>query len=222
MRFIIEFDGPLFEVAAVHFFTHRAVAAEVGWSSLDEATFRRLIRTKGRDADVLSGATAAKVAEYNRCFAKQVESDSTVAKCRPQAAVREAMSALALQGSCCCVTLGSNLSARRGLLDQYGIRGLFEGVEQVDPDPRRRPGQLQVLAAGDKRAIVVAATDSLIRAAGGAELFCVGLACGLCGLTRLYQAGPSVVCKTLGDLVSSLETGATDLIRAGLLPPPLG
>ena len=222
MRFIIELDGPIFDVMPMRYVAHRAVAAEVGWSRLDEATFRRLIRTKGRDADLLPGAADVKVAEYHRRFAEYAESDASVGTCETQPGVAAAVRALAECGSCCAVTLGSNVSARRALLDRAGLARFLERTERLAPDPRRRPAELRGLSADDDRTIVVAATASLVRAVGRAELFGVGLSCGTTAIARLHQAGADIVYKALEDVVVALEAGAKDLIRAGLLPPPLG
>ena len=221
MRFIIELDGPIFDVMPVRYVAHRAVAAEVGWSRLDEATFRRRMRTKGRDADILPGATNAKVAEYDRRFAVYAESDASVGTCQTQPGVAAAVRAMVEYGPCCAVTLGSNVSARRALLDRAGLAQFLERTESLDTDPRRRPAELRTLSAGDDRTIVVAATASLVRSVGGAELFGVGLSCGTTAIARLHQAGADIVYKELQDIVVSLKTGAKDLIRAGLLPPPL-
>ena len=94
-------------------------------------------------------------------------------------------------------------------------------VQALDADPRRRPGALKVLAEGDRRAIVIASGEGVLRAAGGAELFAVGMDTGLVSKKRLFQAGAAVVYSGFGDLIDSLKVGCPDLVQAGLLPLPM-
>ena len=66
MKIILEFDGPVFDPAPVYYAAHQAASGDVGWSRLDQATFWRLLRTKGRQADFLPGAKPVKIAEYQK------------------------------------------------------------------------------------------------------------------------------------------------------------
>lgn len=93
----------------------------------------------------------------------------------------------------------------------------LEGMES-GADPRRRPAELRVLAAGERRVVVAAASDALIRAAREAGFFALGISNGPCSTARLQQAGADVVYKSLEELADSIETGGADLIRAGLPP----
>ena len=95
-------------------------------------------------------------------------------------------------------------------------------VETIDSDPRRRPAELRVLSQGDPRTVVVASDDSIIRAAGTAELFAVGVAGGSCSVDRLHAAGADIVYRDVDGLIDSLRGGASDMIRAGLLPAARG
>ncbi len=221
VRIIIEFDGPVFDPAPVYYAAHQAAATDVGWSRLDQATFRRLMRTKGRQADFLPGAKPAKIAAYDRRFAEHIESDAFIAAYGPQPEVRETLAQLARIASCSLMTAGSNLKGRGVALEKHGLAGLAERFEGVESDPRRRPAQLRRLGEGDPRTLVAAATDSLIRSAVEAELFAVGIASGGCSVARLHQAGASLVYKALHELAESFRNGAADLIGAGLLPPSL-
>jgi len=221
VRIIIEFDGPVFDPAPLYYAAHQAAATDVGWSRLDRATFRRLMRTKGKQADFLPGAKPAKIAEYDRRFAEHIESDALLAPYGPQLEVRETLAQLARIASCSLMTAGSNVDGRRVALEKHGLAGFSERFEGVESDPRGRPAQLRRLSEGDRRTLVAAATDSLIRSAVEAELFAVGIASGGCSVARLHQAGANVVYKELHELATSLRSGAADLIGAGLLPPSL-
>jgi len=221
VRIIIEFDGPVFDPAPVYYAAHVAAATDVGWSRLDQATFRRLMRTKGRQADFLPGAKPAKIGEYERRFAEHIESDALLAPYGPQPEVRETLAQLARIASCSLMTAGSNVDGRRVALEKHGLAAFSERFEGVESDPRRRPAQLRRLGEGDPRTLVAAATDSLIRSAVEAELFAVGIASGGCSVARLHQAGANVVYKELHELATSLRNGAADLIGAGLLPMAL-
>jgi phosphoglycolate phosphatase-like HAD superfamily hydrolase len=222
VRFIIEFDGVVFDVAEAWYATHAAATQAVGWSRLDQATLWRLIRTKGREADVLSGAKPVKFNEYWAKFDEQLETDDVLAKSVPQEGIGETLSTLARHGSMMLLTLGGNQIARRELLERNGLVRFFSQLVRLNADPRRRPAELRALTAGDPRTIVVAASDALIRSAGSAELISVGVSSGACNATRLHQAGAGLVYKDLSELADSLVAGGYDLVRAGLLPRSLG
>ena len=221
MRFIIEFDGPVFDPSSVYYAAHQAAAADVGWSRLDQATFWRLLRTKGRQADLLPGAKPVKIAEYQKRFDDHLDSDALVASYQPQPDIRDPLLLLARSGSCCLITLGSNLAGRRTVLERHGLAGLFTRFDGLETDPRRRPAVLRRLGEADPRTLVVAAADALIRSAGEAGMICVGIAAGPCSAARLHQAGASVVYKALHELSASIRDGAADLVQAGLLPRSL-
>ena len=221
MRLIIEFDGSVFDPATVYYAAHQAAIAEVGWSRLDQATFWRLLRTKGRQADLLPGAKPVKIAEYEKRFDTCLESDALVASYQPQPDIRDTLMQLARFGACSLITLGSNLAGRRMVLEKHGLAGLFARFDGMEADPRRRPAELRRLCEADARTLVVAASDSLIRSAGEAETLSVGIAAGPCSVTRLHQAGADVVYKALHELSASIRDGAADLVQAGLLPRSL-
>lgn len=221
MRIIIEFDGPVFDPSSVYYAAHKAAAAEVGWSHLDQATFRRLLRTKGRQADLLPGAKPVKIAEYEKRFDAHLESDALLASYQPQPDIRDTLAQLTRGASCCLITLGSNVAGRRTVLEKHGLAGLFARFDRLEADPRRRPAQLRQLCEADPRSLLVAASDALIRSAGESGTLSVGIASGPCSIARLHQAGASVVYKALQELSASIRDGAADLVRAGLLPRSL-
>ena len=221
MKLIIEIEGALVDVAPTHYEVHRRVAAEVGWARLDQATFWRLTRTKGREANLLPGARPVKLKEYHRRFEQCLESDEVLARLGPRARAEEILRDLGRYGELCLITLGSNVEARRRVLERAGLLQHVKQTAALDPDPRLRAGELRAMAGGDPRTVVAATTDPLIRAAGQAGLFTVGVACGACAAPRLERAGADIVYGELRELVQSLTSGAPDLVRAGLLPAPL-
>lgn len=218
---IIEVDGPLLDVAPVQYAAHQAAARTVGWSSLDQGTFWRLMRTKGREAIFLPGARPAKLTEYQTRFTEALETDSVWDPCKCHAGIEAVSKNL---GGCCktfYVTLGSNSGARLAVLR----RGRFAGdpleVLPLSSDPRRRPAELKLLIAGCSHSIVVASSDSLIRAAGSAELLSAGISSGPCTPARLQQAGADVVYDSIAAFAAALAERSPDLIRAGLPPEAL-
>lgn len=220
MRFVVQLDGVVFELADAFYEAHRRAAHEVGWSTLDQRTFWRMTRKQGHDADFLRGAKPTKQKTYTARFVELLESDDVVTHLRPHDGVQALIGGLRSRGPVVGVTLGTNVDRRRAILDEFGLGGSFTEVHALDPDPRRRPGQLRVLTDSDARTVAVAATDVMVRSASSAELFTVGIASGDCSEERLHQAGATIVYRTLAQLVESLQTGGQDLIRAGLLPPP--
>lgn len=222
MRFLIEFDGPIVDVASVYFKTYYAVAGEIGWSRLDQATYWRLLRTKGKQAEILPGAKPSKREQFQGLFDRRIEADEAVQQLVPRPGVVEAIRAIARHGPCKAITLGTNAEARRTVLEKAKLVPTISELQPISPDVRRRPSELKILAENDRRAIIIASSDSLARAAREAEIFVVGMSCGVCTAARLHQAGVDVVYTDWADLQSSLATGAKDLIQAGLLPASLG
>ena len=222
MTFLIEFDGPIIDLRSVYYQVYREVAAEVGWSRLDPDTYWRLIRTRGREAVVLPGAKPVKVKAFWTRFDQRVEEDSVIAGHELLPGVEDALEMIARHGRCTLVSIGSNIAARRRLAGEMRLANTLARMERLDPDPRRRPGELRVLAGGDQRDLVVAGTDALARSAGQAKLLTVGISSGSCTAARLHRAGADIVYSGLDELVESLRSGAKDLIQAGLLPPPFG
>lgn len=218
---IVESDGVLVGQQTAWHAAHVAAAQAVGWSSLDLGTFWRLIRTKGRQADLLPAAKPGKVADYWARFDQLIESDEFVKRLTIHDDVVEPLRGLRRHGQVQAVTLGSNLAVRRSLLEAAGIGPLIGAFEKLDPDPRRRPVEIKHLVRAEPRRLLVAASDALIRSAGAAEILCVGIPGGTCTESRLHQAGAGVVYKELNELRASLDAGAADLIRAGLLPRSL-
>lgn len=221
MRFLIEFDGPIVDLAAAYFKTYHVVAGEIGWSRLDRATYWRLLRTRGKQADILPGAKPSKREQFQALFDQRIESDEAVRQFTIRPGVAEAIRAITRHGPCRAVTLGTNVDARRAVLETGKLIPLLSELHPISPDPRRRPVELKALTENDRRAIVVAASDTLARSAREADIFVVGLSCGACAPARLHQAGADVVYADWSELQSSLATGAKDLIQAGLLPASL-
>ncbi len=221
MNIVLEFDGVIADQQEAWYAAHAAATQAVGWSKLDSATFRRLIRTKGRDADLLPAAKPIKLTEYWARFDQIVESDEGIAKITIDEEVTATIMALSRHGDLRLVTLGTNLAARQKFLAKHNLTRLFKQFEKLDPDPRRRPAELKLLAKASPRTLVVCSGDALVRSAGSAELITVGISSGNCTGPRLHQAGASVVYKELSELTQSLQAGAHDLIQAGLLPRSL-
>lgn len=221
MMIIIELDGVIIDLRAVHYQVYREVAAEVGWSRLDQVTYWRLIRTGGREAVVLPGARPGKVKAFWTLFDQRVEQDDAVARHVPHPQIDDALKTIARYGRCCLITIGSNLAARKRLVDRMDLADTPMQMERLDTDPRRRPAELRMLGGSDRRVLVVAGTDVVARSAGQAELLAVGVSSGSCAPARLHRAGADIVYSGLHELAESLQSGAKDLVQAGLLPSAL-
>lgn len=218
MRFLLEFDGGMFDGGAAWYQAHVEVAAAVGWSKLDKKTFRRVLRKEGWAGDFLHGAAPPKLADYHKQFAERLESPEIIGLCRPWQGMAAMLAALSRYGSIRVITQGSNVAAREHALKRANLLDMADPVAMLNADPRRRGGELRILAENDERSIVAACSDSIIRAADAAELFTVGLSCGPCNAARLHQAGARIVYEDLKSLTDSLASGAADLVRAGMLP----
>jgi phosphoglycolate phosphatase-like HAD superfamily hydrolase len=216
VRLIIDFDGPLFDVAAACYAAYQQAAGTVGWSRLPQAEFWRLLRTKGREANVLPGSKPQKLKEYLAHYDTASETDACQGLAAARPGVAETLNRLTRKNPAAAVTLGTNVAARRQSLQKAGLTPLFDACEALSPDLRKRPAELRALSGGRQRTVIVAGSDVLVRTARDAELFCVGVAAGPCAVARLHQAGADVVYKSLEELADCFDAGAEDLIRAGL------
>ncbi len=221
MQLIVELEGPIFDVKAAYYGAHRDTAEAVGWSRLDSSTFWRKTRKEGRDANLLPGAKPLKLEEYYRRFQERIEQDDIIGDCEVWDDGAETIGALGRRATVRLFTLGSNLDARTRLLEQCGMGPAFPLIG-LDADPRRRVAEVKALAASDARTLVAAGSDAAIRASSGAGVVCAGLSCGPCMGDRLHRSGADLVYRELSELLASLNSGAHDLIRAGLLPLSLG
>lgn len=222
MNFIVEIDGPVLDVAPAWYRAHREAAAKVGWAALDRPTFWRLTRKQGREANLLRGAKPVKIKAYHAEFDERLEADETVAPCEPHEAIGRVLASLASKGTVRLVTLGYNVDARRAILERHDLMRSVDCFERLTADPRKRPGELRTLAAGDPRSLVVASGESLIRAAGEADVSVVGVPRGPCSVDRLHRAGADVMFTDLDDVWQAIAEGSEKLDRAGLLPPAIG
>lgn len=221
MNFIVEIDGPVLDVAPAWYRAHREAAAKVGWAALDRPTFWRLTRKQGREANLLRGAKPVKIKAYHSDFDERLETDEIVATCEPQDEIDRVLASLASKGSIRLVTLGSNVEARRAILERHDLMRCVERFERLTDDPRKRPSELRILVAGEPRSLVVASSDSLMRAAGEVGVAMVGVPRGACSVDRLHRAGADVMFTDLDDAWAAIAEGSEELERAGLLPSPL-
>jgi len=219
---MLEWDGVLADVMAGYHRAHVQCAAKAGWSALDAARFRAAMRKQGLEAHVLPGAPPLKVKQYAADFTLALASDDLLLATPLHESVPVALRAIARHADLLWLSLGANLASRKHVLQKAGIDGLFKQSVAIDPDPRRRPAQLRTLAGSEKRVIAAASTEPLLRAAGSAEIIAVGFSTGASSSARLQQAGADIVYGDLQDLAETLPRGAPDLVRAGLLPLPLG
>ncbi|UCF34276.1 MAG: HAD family hydrolase [Phycisphaerales bacterium] len=220
MRFIIEFEGVLVEVADAWYEAFSRAVRDVGWSKLEKNTFWRLMRAKGLEGNYLPGARPIKNKTFSRRFMEHIESDDVVSLYQPRPEIVGVLRSLRTHGPCSVITRGISIEKRDEVLERAGLRPYFEQAEAINTDPRKQPGELKALSQGDERTVAAASSDAVIRAAREAELFAAGVSSGACNEVRLQRAGADIVYRKLGELADSLARGATDLIRAGLLPPP--
>ena len=216
MQTIIEVDGVLLDLRSAYYVAHRKAAEEVGWAHLSEAEFWSTLRKHGHTAPVLRGAKPIKQAQYADAFAQRLESEEALAELRAQPAAVQLLRILRGDRRLSLVTLGQNIAARQAALDRAGLRGHDAGLTTLNADPRRRAGELSALGGGDSRAIVVAASDVLLRAAGSANLMGIGVSSGACAPNRLHQAGASVVFPDAAALVEAILAGSAQLARVGI------
>lgn len=222
MRILIELEGPLLDVAGAYYEAHKSSTAAVGWSTLDQVTFWRLTRTGAPDAKLVPSARPGKCTQYRAEFEAQLRAAGFRELCALHAGSRDVMVSVARHGSLQVITLLPAGESTAALLGRERLMPPIEGVAELPSDPRARPGAIRELVRGERRAIVAASSETIIRAAREAEVLAVGLSNGPCTSARLHQAGADVVYAALGELASSLSSGAKDLIQAGLLPASLG
>ncbi len=222
MKIIVELDGVIFDALAAQYRAHQAGTKAVGWSCLDENRFRRAIRKQGLLTDLLPGASAMKAKQYASFIQQALETDQALSALAPVSGIVEHIKRILRHATLIGVSVGANIAARRESLKRCQLSDHFQVVEQLSVEPKRRPVELKMLAGDERRCVVLAASDMLMRSAGSAELIAVGLSTGICSSKRLFQGGADLVYTSLEEFAESLEGGAPDLVRAGLMPLSLG
>lgn len=176
------------------------------------------------------------MAAYEKLFSQRLDEDELIATLTPHEGAMDALRTLSDNGSVCFVTSGSNRGCELAgpacwsvgpTSRSKAMTGFLKAPDTVEvhalsTEVDKRPGELRILAGADERCLVVASTDTLLRTAELAGVFSVGISSGVCSAPRLHQSGADVVYPGITDLADSISGGAGDLIRAGLLPAPLG
>lgn len=222
IRFTIQFDGVIADISEALYAAHVAAATNVGWSKLDRERFRHALRTKGTQGNYLPGAKPLKLTDYHARFADILDTDESIGLYRPVEGLGDTMRRLLRAGGCTFVTLGANVDARtHRMAALLGSFGDFK-LHGLTADPRQRPGELASLAGDRRRSVVLASSDTLIRAAGQVDLITVGIAGGDCSMKRLKQAGCDLAYHSLADFAEDVANGAGDLASAGVLLGAVG
>lgn len=221
MQTILELDGLVFDITQALYQAHATAAGELGWSKLDPATFRRLLRTKGAAADFLRGAPNKKAEAYAERFAELARSGEILGSAPVRDGLGDALRRLRREGAVIGVTASEALDQWRASFEAAPFAGDFSEFLPLAPDPRRRPVELKALAAGDRRTVVAAATEVLCRSADAAGCLCVGIPLADATGPRLQRAGADLIVGGLDELAEMVGKGAPELVRAGL-PPVAG
>lgn len=220
MQTILELDGLVFDIGDALHKAHATAVAELGWSKLDPATFRRLLRTKGPAADFLRGAPHKKAEAYAERFSELARSAEILGTAPLRDGLGDALRRLRREGAVIGVTAGEALGSWRPALEGARWGGDFSELLPLSTDPRRRPVELKALAAGDRRTLVVAATEVLCRSSDAAGCVCAGIPVADATGPRLQRAGADLIVGGLEELAEMVGRGASELVRAGL--PPVG
>ncbi|MCK4660229.1 MAG: HAD family hydrolase [Phycisphaerae bacterium] len=220
VRIIIEMDGPIIDVEPIYWAAYSRVVGELGLARKEQAVFWRALRRGSGVGDMLAGAKPRHIQQFREALPQALEHDECLAAGRAWQDVAKELNALHVgQHVLGLVTLGSNARARQKLLDEHDLSVHFTRMVRLADDPFRRLAQLEELAEDHRRVLVAAGSETLVKLANEAGLLVVGISNGPCVARRLTQAGASL---TFGDFVAlaeEIETGASNLISAGLLPP---
>ncbi len=216
LKFIIEFEGLIAEVADAYYHAYTLASRDVGWSKLERGEYWRRLRKQGRLANLLTGAKPVKIEEFWKRFDERLESDETVNAMTPVESLAEVVRRLQKAGECMLVTMGANVDARCAILTQWTSDAFYTCFERLSNDARQRPAELLALSGNVAQTVVVASSDTLIRAAGVAELFSVAIAMGAVSKARLLQASPSIEFANASELAEEIAAGGGRLVEAGL------
>lgn len=220
MKIIVELDGPVLDVEPVHWAAYSLVVVELGLARKERAAFWRLVRRGAGIGDMLAGAKPRHIQRFRERLPEVLEQDECLADAAPQAGVAEELRALVVgHHALTLVTAGRNASARQRLLDANDLSIHFSRMTRLVSDPFQRLAQLKELAVDDRRVVVAAASESLVKLANEADLVAVGISNGPCLARRLTQAGARLTFGDFAELGEEIATGARRLIDAGLPPP---
>ncbi|HEY3243350.1 MAG TPA: hypothetical protein VGM03_08365 [Phycisphaerae bacterium] len=218
MRIIIDCDGPVVNVEPVYCAAYEQAAGELGLPRLDRAAYWRLQRAGGEPSAILRGARPGQLRDFEARFRTLLEADATWESATAQPGVTQVLSDLRSSADLFLTTLGTNRGARQRCLDAAGASIYFSRMAALGPAGEVRVRRLRELMEGDRRGLLVAASEELIRAARSADAITIGVAAGPCVAQRLTRAGAAHVYADLQQLQEAVRTSADDLLRAGLNP----
>ena len=203
VRILLEIDGPVVDVQPAYWLAYQKTVADLGLARIDQATFWRLVRSGATTGQILRGSKPHHWKHYEARFVEFLDTDECVAQMRLRPDGMDALLAMSPRNTVVSIDTMGNLPARRRIIESGGNSVPSDRLAQVAGSLDRRAHQLVDLAAGDPHAIVIAASDRLVRAASEAGLSCIGIANGPCTEARLTQAGATRVFDCLGACVTA-------------------
>ncbi|MHC5109765.1 MAG: hypothetical protein ACYTHJ_07805 [Planctomycetota bacterium] len=218
MKFLIEFEGVLSDVGRMTYTAHSLAAESVGWSRLDQASFWRMLRTKGLDAPFLPGAKPMKLKNYQEAYIEALKSPKALSKISLVNDLGESIRKMERVGACSVVSLASEVETGNRLLGACQLPGVEFDVTPLDAEILARTEQLNSMVGSERRGVLVASTDTLLRTASGTDLFAVGVSFGTCSVKRLQQAGAALTFRHLDEFADCVASGGKELLEAGMLP----
>ncbi len=224
MRFIIELYGAIFDIQDTHYAAYQKAVADVGWSCLDQVTFWRLWRKHGLEAALLTGARPMKIKQFWTTFQAHITSPESFSSLVLREDASRSISSLQRFGLCVSVTTGNHgsLDKQKRCIAASDLVNGFVSCHCLPGEPQQRSSMLAEIAAGDARSIVIASSDMVVRAGSHTQLFVIGLPIGCCHASRLHRSGADIVYQSFDEIITSLEKGAADMIKAGIKPASLG
>ncbi len=215
---VIELEGAVVDVEPAHWHAYSQTAEAFGLPRTDRAAFWRIVRTGKPLAQALKGIKPKQLLEFEAKYQEALESDAAIEQCTPQPDMELVLPKLNRLAAVALVTAGKNRAARQALLDAHGLSMHFLRMTGLSARLDARTDQLREFTEENARCVVASTGDVVTRSAALAGVLVVGVNAAGATSQRLTQCGAQLIYPDLAALACEVDSGATALIRNGLLP----
>lgn len=215
MVILIELDGVLLDVRPRHYRLYKEIVGELGLPSIASDDYWRMVRLGEPVARILKTAKPRHVAAFEQAWSDRIEGDALLEGDEPFENTTANLRALSTQGVRHLITMRLNKDGANAALGRYDLYPYFDQMKALSPIRGTRIDQMNELFGENRKRIVVAASDVVLRCARETDAFTVGVASGTCAPRLLRQAGADFVAATFDEFVDNLAPVSPELRQAG-------
>jgi len=212
---LIELDGVLLDVRPRYQRLYKEIVGELGLAAISPDDYWRMVRMGEPVARILKTAKPRQVAAYERAWAERIEQDGLIEHDEPFENTIGNLRALRNIGARHLITMRANKEAANAAMSRDDLYSYFDRMRALSPVLGARVDQMNELLGEDRKRVVIAASDVVLRSARQADAFTVGIASGTCSPQLLRQGGADFLASSFDEFVDNLAPVSEELRRAG-------